>query len=65
MPCRSGSGVTSPEQPYELASMPWAAPGMGGRALQTWLEEKGCQLDSSAGPAYVERYAGGSTYEGY
>ena len=36
-----------------------------GKALRTWLENKGCQLDSSDGPAYVWRYASGSTSEHY
>ena len=37
----------------------------GGEDLQAWLEKKGCQLDSSGGPALVWRFASGTTEEMY
>jgi hypothetical protein len=36
-----------------------------GKALRTWLETKGCRLDSPEGPAFVRRFADGSTIEEY
>jgi hypothetical protein len=36
-----------------------------GQAFERWLEEKGCQLDSSDGPAVVWRYANGGTEQTY
>jgi hypothetical protein len=36
-----------------------------GRELREWLEDKGCQLDSSGGPAFVMRRPDGSSVEGY
>jgi len=36
-----------------------------GKDLQAWLESKGCQLDSSGSPAYLKRYADGSTVKKY
>ena len=35
------------------------------RDLLVWLNNKGCRLDSSGGPAYVQRDADGSTVEAY
>jgi hypothetical protein len=34
-----------------------------GKALKDWLEEKGCRLDCSDGPAYVRREADGWAVE--
>lgn len=36
-----------------------------GKNLQAWLEQKGCKLDSSGGPAFVRRDADGGTEEHY
>jgi hypothetical protein len=34
-----------------------------GRALQEWLETKGCKLDSADGPAFVRHHPGGFRVE--
>ena len=36
-----------------------------GADLVHWLEDRGCKLDCSSGPAYMRRDADGSTSEGY
>jgi hypothetical protein len=36
-----------------------------GRALKEWLDDKGCQLDSSGGPAFIWRFDDGTIYEQY
>jgi hypothetical protein len=45
----------------------WAAQDKesAGEEFRMWLESKGCQLDSSDGPASVWCFADGSTYEAH
>jgi hypothetical protein len=43
----------------------WLGRKPTGRDLVDWLEKKGCRLDSSEGPAYIQRYRNGATEEIY
>jgi hypothetical protein len=43
----------------------WLGGKLSGKALKEWLENKGCHLDSSDGPAYIWRQPYGTTYEWY